>query len=73
MEYITGGDYMHPKRVYKDFETKDLDEYNDFYLKSDKILLDEVFENFRKLCVKIDPVKFLSASGLGWEAALKKD
>ena len=45
------------------------------YLKSDKLLLADVFENFRKMCLKVyhlDPVKFLSPPGLAWEAALKK-
>ena len=35
----------------------------------------EVFENFRKMCLKIyqlDPAKFLSAPGLAWQASLKK-
>ena len=35
----------------------------------------DVFKNFRKICLKIyhlDPVKFLSAPGLAWQAALKK-
>ena len=35
----------------------------------------DVFKNFRKMRLKIyhlDPVKFLSVSGLAWEAALKK-
>ena len=65
MEDITDVDYMHAKRVYKDL--KNLDEYNDLYLKSNTLLLADVFENFRKMCLKIyhlDPVKFLSASGL---------
>ena len=45
------------------------------YLKSDTLLLAVVFENFKKLCLKIyhlDPAKFLSAPGLAWPAALKK-
>ena len=39
------------------------------------LLLDDVFENFRKMCLKIyhlDPAKFHSASGVAWQAALKK-
>ena len=34
-----------------------------------------VFENFRNKCLKIcelDPAKFLSAPGLGWQGSLKK-
>ena len=50
-------------------------EYHDLYLKSDILFLAAVFENFRKMCFKIcylDPIKFLSAPGLDWQAALKK-
>ena len=39
------------------------------------LLLADVFENFRNICIKIyelDPPKFLSAPGLVWQAAFKK-
>ena len=55
-------------------QLKKLGEYLDLYLESDALLLDDVFENFMKLCLKIyhlDPVKILSAPGLSWQAALK--
>ena len=71
---ITDADYMHAKRVCKDFEIKNLGEYHDLYLKSDALLLADVFENLRKMCLKIselDPVKFILAPGLAWQAALK--
>ena len=45
------------------------------YLKSDVLLLADVFEKFKKTCLQIyelDPAKFISASGLAWQAALKK-
>ena len=67
MEDFTDADCMHAKRVYKDSEIKDLDEYHDFYLKSDALLLTDVFENFRKMCLEIydlDPIDFFSAPGL---------
>ena len=66
---------MHAKRVCKDFEIKYLGQYHDLHLKSDTLLLADVFENFRKMCLKIyhlDPVKFFSTPGLAWQAALKK-
>ena len=42
---------------------------------SDTLLLADVFENFRNMCLEIyelDPVYFVSAPGLAWQACLKK-
>ena len=54
---------------------KNIGEYHDLYVQSDTSVLADVFENFRNICLKIyelDPAKFLSVSGLAWQAALKK-
>ena len=59
----------------KDLEIKNLGEYHDLYFQSDILLLADVFENFRNMCLEIyelDPAKFLPAPGLAWQAALKK-
>ena len=67
MEDITVADYMNAKRICKEFEIKNLGEYNDWFFKSDALLLAEVFENFRKIGLKIyrlHLVKSLPASGL---------
>ena len=75
MEDITDADCAHAKRVCKDFEIKHLREYHDLYVQRDILLLADVFENFRSMCLKIyelDPAKFLSGPGLAWQAALKK-
>ena len=72
---ITDANYMHTKRVCKDFEIKILGEYHDLHLKSDILIFEDVFKNFRKICLKIyhlDSMKFLSATGLAWQATLKK-
>ena len=39
MEDITDADYMHAKRVCKDFEMKNLIEYHDLYLENDIFFL----------------------------------
>ena len=75
IEEITDTDYMYVNIACKDYEIKNLGEYRDLYIKSDTLLLAEVFENFRKMCLKVyhlDPVKFLSALWLAWQAAFKK-
>ena len=57
------------------FEIKDMGENHDLYVLSDTLLLADVFESFRDKCIEIyilDPVHFLSASGLAWQACLKK-
>ena len=64
IEEATDSDHMHGERVCKDFKIKNLGEYHDLYLTKDTLLLDDVFEDFREICLKtyqLDPVKFLSA------------
>ena len=50
-------------------------DYHDLYVISDTLLLADVFENFRKACIKtyeLDPAHFISLPGLAWQACLKK-
>ena len=52
------------KEFFRDFEIKNLGEHHDLYLKSDTLLLTDIFKNFRKMCIKmyeLDLAKFLSA------------
>ena len=42
----TDADYIHAKRVRQDFKIKNLGEYHNLYLKSDTLLLTNVFKNF---------------------------
>ena len=75
MEDITDVDYRHGKKVFKKFKLKHLGDYHDLYLQSDTLLLADVFENFRNMCIKVydlDPAHFLSLPVLAWQACLKK-
>ena len=62
MEDITAADYMHLKRLCKNFEMKRLGEYHDLYVQGDTLLLAPVFENFQDMCLEIyepDPAQIL--------------
>ena len=52
LEDITDADYMHVKRVCKDFEIKNLSEDHGLYIKWKLLLLGDVFKNFREMCLK---------------------
>ena len=75
MEDITDTDYIHANKVFTKFKLKHLGEYHNLYVQSDTLLLADIFENFRNMCIKVyelDPAHFLSAAGLAWQACLKK-
>ena len=75
MEDINDIDYRHANNVFKRFELENLGQYHDLYVQSDTLLLADVFENFRDMCIKVyklDPAHFLSLPGLAWQACLKK-
>ena len=74
MENIDDIDYRHGNNVFKKFKLKNLGEYHDLYVQRDTLLLADVFENFRNMCIKVyelDPAHFLSLPGLAWQACLK--
>ena len=75
MENIDDIDYRHGNNVFKGFKLENLGDYHDLYVQSDTLLLADVFENFRDMCIKeyeLDPAHFLSLPGLAWQACLKK-
>ena len=73
-EHISDKDYEHAQNVWNTFDLKNMGEYHDLYLKSDILLLADVFENFRKTCLeyyKLDPCHYFTSPGLSWDAMLK--
>ena len=51
MEHITAADYAHTKKDCNDLEIKNLGQYHDFYVQSNTLLLVDVFENLRIMCI----------------------
>ena len=75
MEDISDIDYRNANKVFKVFKLENLGDYHDLYVQSDTLLLADVFNNFRDICLKefeLDPAHFLSLPGLAWQACLKK-
>ena len=71
---ISEKDYKHACNVWNTFKMKTFKDYHKLYNETDVLLLADVFENFRNLCLKIyrlDPVYYYTAPGLAWDACLK--
>ena len=74
-EHISQEDYEHAQEVWKVFECETFERYHDVYLKSDVLLLADVFESFRDLCLEnysLDPAWYYTSPGLAWDAMLRK-
>ena len=67
-------EYERAQLIWKEFEIQNLGEYHDLYLKSDVLLLADVFEEFRNICLEnysLDPAWYYTSPGLSWDALLK--
>ena len=65
---------MFAQLVWKKFNCNTFKDYHDLYMKTYILLLTDVFENFRTLCLKeyeLDPCYYYSAPNLAWDACLK--
>ena len=71
---ITEKNYKHVLNVWNTFKMEIFKDYHELYNETDVLLLADVFENFRDLCLKIyglDPVYYFTAPGVAWDACLK--
>ena len=75
MEDISYMDYKHANNVFKKVNLNNLGDCHDLYVRSDTLLLADIFENLRHACLNnygLDPAHFVSLPGLAWQACLKK-
>ena len=75
MNKISEDDYQHAQQVWKEFGIRNLGDYHNLYLRTNVVLLANVFEAFRDTCLKhysLDPAHFYMAPGLAWKACIKK-
>ena len=72
-ETISNDYYKHAQNVWQKFQCKNLGDYHDLYMKTDVMLLADVFEKYRSTCIKqykLDPAHYYTSPGLNWDALL---
>jgi len=73
--HITTEQYKHAKNVWMAYDCETLGDYHDLYMKTDVLLLADVFESFRDLCLDsygLDPAHYYTTPNFAWDAMLKK-
>ena len=73
-EDISDKEYRHAQKVWDTFRIENIGQYHDLYLKSDVLLLADVFQNFRETCLTyygLDPCHYITSPGLAWDVMLK--
>ena len=71
---ISDDDYEYAIKIWKEFDMKTFGDYHDLYLNTDVLLLSDIFNEFREICLtnyKLDPCRYYTTPGLSWDALLK--
>ncbi|XP_074653582.1 uncharacterized protein LOC141907740 [Tubulanus polymorphus] len=71
---ISVDDYKHAQNIWSQFNMANMGEYHDLYLRTDVLLLSDIFEEFRKFAHKsygLDPCHYYTLPGYSWDACLK--
>jgi len=71
---VSESDYAHAANIWQRFSVRTLGEYSDLNLKTDVLLLADIFENFRDKCIEsygLDPAHYYTLPGFMWDAMLK--
>ena len=74
-ETTTQEEYKYALYVHEKLRCQSFLDYHFIYLKTDVLLLADIFEKFRTTCMKhysSDPAHYISAPGLAWDAMLLK-
>ena len=73
-EEISDSEYAHAQKVWETFEIENMGQYHDLYLKSDVLLLADIFQNLREQYLHtygLDPAHYVSLPSSSWDAMLK--
>lgn len=71
---ISDQEYASAQKVWKSFDIKTMRDYTNLYLKTDVLLLEDIFENFRNICIEIyslDPAHYYTLPEYSWDCMLK--
>jgi hypothetical protein len=71
---VSENEYAYAQNVWSNFKINNMKEYTLLYLKTDILILADIFENFRLICqnnYNLDPLHFLTAPSLSFSAMLK--
>ena len=72
-ECINEKDYQNANNIWNVFKMNSMGDYHDLYLKTDVLLLTDLFEKFINTCFnyyRLDPYHYFSSPGLSWDAML---